>query len=71
MIQSAIQFFRDLTGIGTNATEPDGFGQSIADDVRYRLNFRGCRKTTVRWRAPTDLEENAIEHQPVLGRLAT
>ncbi|WP_442678358.1 hypothetical protein ACSBM8_12585 [Sphingomonas sp. ASY06-1R] len=68
MIRWAIQFFRDLTGIGTTAAEADGFGQSLAEDIRFWLNVRQCRRMPVCWRAPTETEENVIERQPILGR---
>ena len=37
----------------------DGFGQSLADDLRFRLRFRRVRRQTPSWRWPTTAEARA------------
>lgn len=68
MITAAIQFFRGLIGCGIEAEYRDGFGQSIAEDIRYLLRFRRCRGIEMGWRVPTDTEAAAIEAHPILSR---
>lgn len=46
----------------------DGFGQSMADDIRYLARFRRCRRQRVTWRVPTDDEVAAQDTHPLLGR---
>ena len=48
--------------------EPDGFGQSFFDDLRFRHHFRRACRRVVRWRVPTAGEVAAIEGHPILGR---
>lgn len=67
MAGSAIGFLRFLFGIDGYA-EPDGFGQSIADDVRFARNFRQCRRCATVWRAPTPDEIRALDRDPLTGR---
>lgn len=50
------------------AVEPDGFGQSFLDDLRFLFRFPRARRRPVTWRIPTDMEGAAIEAHPVLGR---
>jgi hypothetical protein len=54
---------RDEPGI-----DPDGFGQSLADDLRFLHRFRRCRRRAVTWRTPTADERAAIDGDPVIGR---
>jgi len=68
MVGSVIGFLRYLVGIDDGGTELDGFGQSIADDIRFAHRFRACRKTATVWRAPTPDEAAALDHDPVIGR---
>lgn len=46
----------------------DGFGQSLADDLRFLLRFDRCRKIATTWRAPTAEERPAQNAHPVVGR---
>ncbi|WP_288411358.1 hypothetical protein [uncultured Sphingomonas sp.] len=48
--------------------EPDGFGQSLRDDLRFWHRFRRARSRAVAWCVPTDAERKAIEAHPILGR---
>jgi hypothetical protein len=68
MLKPALGFLRALFGIGTPPVDPDGFGQSIADDNRFLLHFRQCRRATVVWRIPTNDEARAIDADPIIGR---
>jgi len=63
-----INFLRFLFGIGTPAVDPDGFGQSAIDDLRFTLRFRRCRRIAAAWREPTAAEARAIEADALLGR---
>jgi hypothetical protein len=68
MPSTIANLFRSLLGIGTPPVEPDGFGQSTIDDLRFTLRFRRCRRMAVCWRVPTTEEARAIEADPILGR---
>jgi hypothetical protein len=46
----------------------DGFGQSFADDLRYRRRFRDCRKRAVSWRTPAPEERARWDAHPIVGR---
>jgi hypothetical protein len=63
-----IDFLRSLFGIGTGDIPSDGFGQSLADDVRFALRFRKCRRRDVVWRVPTWDEGRAFDIDPIIGR---
>lgn len=45
----------------------DGFGQSIADDLRFLHRFRACRRQPIAWREPCDVERKAIDAHPIVG----
>jgi hypothetical protein len=60
--------FGRLFGRKTDPTPPDGFGQSLLDDLRFATRFRRCRKIEVAWRRPDDDEAKAIEADPIVGR---
>ena len=55
-------------GRGDDDIAPDGFGQSLADDLRFLHRFRQCRRRVIRWRTPTADEHAAIDADLVLGR---
>jgi hypothetical protein len=44
-------FLADLFGLRPDPY-PDGFGQTMIEDIRYYLRFRKCRQMQVRWRRP-------------------
>lgn len=46
----------------------EGFGQSLADDLRFIWRFRRCRRQAVDWRLPGDEERRILDGDPVLGR---
>jgi hypothetical protein len=48
--------------------DQDGFGQSLADDLRFWARFRTCRMRPVLWRKPTPQERAGIESHPILTR---
>ncbi|WP_294325240.1 hypothetical protein [uncultured Sphingomonas sp.] len=48
--------------------EPDGFGQSLLDDLRFWRRFRRARRRPILWRMPTDAERAVIDAHPILGR---
>ncbi|TRW14412.1 hypothetical protein [Glacieibacterium frigidum] len=65
---SAISFLRFLIGIDGHSVAPDGFGQSIADDIRFARNFRLCRRVAIAWRIPTTVEMRALDLDQLIGR---
>ncbi len=48
--------------------EPDGFGQSIVDDLRFLLRFRRLRHLRVAWRKPSLTEADLWDAHPIVGR---
>jgi hypothetical protein len=46
----------------------DGIGQSLVDDVRFLHRFRDCRRRSIQWRKPSDMERAAIDGHPITGR---
>ena len=46
----------------------DGFGQSLADDLRSYHRFRRIRLETLMWRKPTDEEARMADAHPIVGR---
>ncbi|CAN5266298.1 hypothetical protein BH10PSE12_BH10PSE12_08660 [soil metagenome] len=65
VIKPVLGFLRAIL-LGPETTE--GFGQSMADDIRFVLRFRRCRRITVNWHAPSEEEAKAIEADALLGR---
>lgn len=55
---------------GLPSAPRDGFGQGIADDLRFLLRFRRCRHTPAAWGAPSPDEARHYDGHPVLGRFA-
>ena len=46
----------------------DGFGQSLADDLRFLWRLRQLRRQALSWRRPTVEEERRADTHPVIGR---
>ena len=46
----------------------DGFGQSLLDDVRFKVRFWQCRKTPAPWREPGRELALQYESHPIVGR---
>ena len=57
-----------LLGWPSGDVPPDGFGQSLGDDLRFPLRFNCCRDIATTWRAPTVEKRQAQDAHPVLGR---
>ena len=53
---------------GSSNEREDGFGQSLADDVRYRSRFRSLTKRELVWGQPTGDDAKAIMAHPLLRR---
>ena len=51
------------------APDPDGFGQSLADDLRSLARFRRCRRLPVEWRRPSPDDSERWDSHPIVGRL--
>jgi hypothetical protein len=68
MLGSMTSVLRFLFGFGAHAVEPDGFGQSILQDIMFARNFRMCRQTPVVWHVPATEEARALEVDPLIGR---
>lgn len=56
------------SGTGATRVDPDGFGQSFADDLRFLWRFQRCRARAVDWRRPAAEEEAHIAADPLLSR---
>ncbi|UZK65609.1 hypothetical protein [Sphingomonas sp. M1-B02] len=50
------------------ASTDDGFGQSLADDLRFRRRFARLARLPLQWQAPTADARAEIEAHPILGR---
>lgn len=48
--------------------DPDGFGQSLADDIRYLRRSRAMRREAIAWRLPTSAEATRWDTHPVVSR---
>ena len=46
----------------------DGFGQSLLDDVCFKVRFWRCWKTPASWRKPSREQDTEYERHPILGR---
>ena len=51
-----------------SATPPDGFGQTLAEDLRFLARFRRCRRRATSWREPSAEERRGHDAHRVLGR---
>lgn len=65
MIRPVLGFLRAIV-LGPEKTE--GFGQSMADDIRFVLRFRRCRRVAAHWHAPSQEDARLIEADALLGR---
>ena len=52
----------------TGPLQPDGFGQSWADDVRFLYRFWQCWNRPVGWREPSDAERQCFDAHEIIGR---
>ncbi len=64
-----VGFFADLFGLRPDPY-PDGFGQTVMDDIRYYLRSRWCRKMKVPWRRPSPQETQTWDSHPLVSRFA-
>ena len=53
---------------GDSADDPDGFGQSLLDDVRFAHRFRKLRRETLALSDPDPTTARAIADDPLVGR---
>lgn len=63
-----MRIFGWMFGRSRPPIEPDGFGQSLWDDLRWTWRVRRYRRMAVTWRKPTPDEDAAIVADPLLGR---
>jgi hypothetical protein len=56
------------TFIRTPDIPEDGFGQSLADDVRFAVRFRRCRNAAASWRRADRETDAQYERHPIIGR---
>ena len=47
---------------------PDGFGQSMAEDIRFHYRFWRCWNRPVVWRAPADEERQRYDTHAIIER---
>lgn len=62
-------FLADLFGLRPDPY-PDGFGQTMIEDIRYYLRSRKCRQMQVRWRRPLPDEVATWHAHPLVNRFA-